>query len=50
MNDIVKELQKIEEKRIKIIQEGMQKGCDKCSQWDEYFGCCKCQNTLQNVK
>lgn len=35
--------QEIKEKiRQKIIAEQIKKGCDKCSQWDEYFGCDKC--------
>jgi hypothetical protein len=41
--NIIEELQIKEQKRIKEIQSEIQKGCDKCSQWDEYFGCCKCQ-------
>ena len=36
--------QEIKEKaRREMIAEQIKKGCEKCSQWDEYFGCCKCE-------
>jgi hypothetical protein len=42
--NIIEELQIKEQNRIIEIQSEIKKGCDKCSQWDEYFGCCKCDN------
>ena len=33
-----------EDARQKMIAEQIRKGCDKCSQWDEYFGCDKCNS------
>lgn len=35
-------LQKEEEERQKMIASQIRKGCDKCSQWDSYWGCDKC--------
>lgn len=39
-------LQKLHEEekcRKQMIENQIRKGCDKCSQWDEYFGCDKCE-------
>jgi len=41
-NQMLERLQQREEKRKEIISSQIKKGCDKCSQWDEYFGCDKC--------
>ena len=46
MIDIVKLIDEQEEKekaRKEMIAEQIKKGCNKCSQWDEYFGCCRCE-------
>lgn len=32
-----------EQKRLEALQEQIKKGCDKCSQWNEYYGCDKCR-------
>lgn len=32
-----------EKERIETLKKQIKKGCDKCSQWDEYYGCCKCE-------
>ena len=32
-----------EQKRIAVLQEQINKGCNKCSQWNEYYGCDKCR-------
>lgn len=40
---LMKKTQKKEETRKKMIASQIGKGCDKCSQWDEYFGCDKCK-------
>ena len=37
-------LQKEEEDRKKMIASQIRKGCDKCSQWDDYWGCTKCES------
>lgn len=39
----IQEMQEKEEARQKMIAEQIKKGCDRCSQWDEYFGCDKCE-------
>jgi hypothetical protein len=36
------ELEEKESHRKERIEEQIKMGCDKCSQWDEYFGCDKC--------
>ena len=41
-NKILERLQKEEEARKEMIASQISKGCNKCSQWDEYFGCDKC--------
>ena len=45
--EFLKNLRKEEEERLKRRAEEIQMGCDKCSQWDEYFGCRKCKNTIE---
>lgn len=40
---LIQEMQDREAKRIKRIQEQIKRGCDKCSQWDDYNGCDKCE-------
>ena len=42
IDKIMKELQEDEEKRKQFVAEQIRKGCDKCSQWDDYWGCDKC--------
>lgn len=32
-----------EQKRLELLQEQIKKGCNKCSQWNEYYGCDKCR-------
>lgn len=44
VNEIIEELDKKEKERINNRQKEIKKGCDKCSQWDEYFGCSRCLN------
>ena len=39
----IKEIEQEEKRRIAMIENQIKKGCDKCSQWDEYFGCDKCE-------
>lgn len=41
-NKMLEGLQQKEEERKKIISSQMKKGCNKFSQFDEYFGCNKC--------
>lgn len=36
--------QKEEEERKAFITSQIKKGCDKCSQWDDYWGCNKCES------
>jgi len=36
-------LQQREEERKTIISSQIKKGCNKCSQWNEYYGCDKCE-------
>ena len=43
LKEVIKEMQEEENKRIKILIEGINKGCNKCSQWDDYWGCDKCR-------
>lgn len=46
MLDVEKFMQEQNDKetaRLKMIAEQIKKGCDKCSQWDEYSGCDKCE-------
>ena len=40
---LLEELNEKEQNRLKILQEQINKGCDHCSQWDDYFGCDKCE-------
>ena len=44
LEEFFNEQQKKENDRQKMIAEQIRRGCDKCSQWDEYFGCCKCDS------
>lgn len=46
MEQLMEEIQKREEARKEMIASQIAKGCDKCSQWDEYFGCDKCERRL----
>ena len=44
--DILKIIEKMNEeeiKRQKMISEQIKRGCNKCSQWDDYYGCTKCE-------
>ena len=43
LDKFIREQQKQEEERQKMIAEQIRKGCDKCSQWDSYWGCDKCE-------
>lgn len=43
MIQFMEKMQKEEEARKEMIGSQIKKGCDKCSQWDEYFGCDKCE-------
>lgn len=45
MDKFLEEYTKKEQERVNIIEEQIKKGCDKCSQWDEYFGCDKCERS-----
>ena len=42
-NKMIERLEQREEERKEIISAQIKKGCDKCSQWNEYFGCDKCE-------
>lgn len=44
MEEFLAEKRKEEEERVKILEEQIRKGCDKCSQWDSYWGCTKCES------
>ena len=41
--DFLYDLQAEEKRRKEMLTEQIKKGCDRCSQWDEYFGCNKCE-------
>lgn len=41
--DFLYEMQAEEKARKEILTEQIKKGCDQCSQWNEYFGCDKCE-------
>jgi hypothetical protein len=43
IDELLNELKEKEQKRLQIIQEQINKGCSHCSQWDEYWGCDKCE-------
>ena len=43
MFHLIEKMQKEEEARKQMISSQIEKGCNKCSQWDEYFGCDKCE-------
>ena len=42
-NRMLERLREREEKRKEMISSQIRKGCDKCSQWDDYWGCDKCE-------
>ena len=42
ISTILEEIKQKEEQRLKMLQLQINMGCDKCSQWDEYYGCNKC--------
>lgn len=42
-NTVVEKLKKEEENRIKNIENGVKRGCEKCTHWNDYFGCFKCK-------
>jgi len=44
LQKVFKEMRKQEECRINNVNNGIKKGCENCSQWDEYWGCNKCEN------
>lgn len=44
MTQLMEKIQKREEARKKMIASQIEKGCNKCSQWNEYFGCDKCKS------
>lgn len=37
-------IQKKEEDRKEMIASQIRKGCYNCSQWDDYWGCTKCES------
>ncbi len=43
MEQFMKDRQEAEQKRLTMLVEQIVKGCDKCSQWDSYYGCDKCE-------
>lgn len=43
VEEFMKEQTHKEKERIKMLENQAKKGCLKCSQWDEYFGCTKCE-------
>ena len=46
LKEFFEELKREEEERLKMISHQIEMGCDKCSQWDEYHGCNKCESLL----
>lgn len=42
-NKMLERLQEREEERREMISSQISKRCDKCSQWDEYYGCDRCE-------
>lgn len=36
--------------RLKQLEEQLSKGCGKCSQWNEYYGCRKCEDDSDDAK
>ncbi len=39
----IKEMTEREKTRLETIQKGINMGCDKCSHWDSYYGCDRCE-------
>jgi len=46
LNDAIKKMNKLEKDRLEALQPNIKMGCEKCSQFDEIFGCSKCEQTL----
>ena len=46
VKDTIGRIHAEEERRKQNVADGISKGCDKCSQWDEYWGCNKCEQLL----
>ena len=43
IEQFMKDKQEAEQKRLAMLAEQIAKGCNKCSQWDSYYGCDKCE-------
>lgn len=50
IEEIMEDMKKREQSRIKRIQLQVNMGCSNCSQFDEYFGCTKCDQDYFNQK
>lgn len=46
LEEQMKKLQEIEADRKRRISEQIRKGCSSCSQWDDYWGCDKCESLM----
>ncbi len=40
---IKKEQEEKEKERLNRLNVQIKKGCNRCSQWDDYYGCDKCE-------
>jgi len=40
--EFMRERARQEKERLEMIERQIKMGCNKCSQWDEYWGCDKC--------
>ena len=43
INKFIEAYELKEKERLEVLERQIKKGCDKCSQWDEYWGCNKCE-------
>lgn len=46
MLEVIKKMNKLEKGRLEALQTNIKIGCENCSQFDEIFGCSKCEQTL----
>ena len=42
--EFFRELREQEKRRVEMLEKQIKMGCSKCSQWDSYWGCTKCEN------
>ena len=43
IEELFARLEKEEKERQNLISNQIRKGCEKCSQWDSYWGCDRCE-------